>query len=240
VAGKVRRDTDQRPEAACRQARDVFGRLPARPAERLPQALPQSLADVAARGRREPGGIGRLRRDRHHGRQLGESETLPLERLLAAQQDAQFGVDDDLDAVVEVVAQAGPEPDVVAPRRGRDGDRAAAAGGHRPSHVQGEPAEQVGGAQERGERGLLADVDLERRRRIQGRPPPRPAAYAVAPVDTAGLILVVQAVPPARRDQQLRLPVVIAAQFLFGHVLHDRRAAAGVGPQAHGRPGAEP
>src|SRR6266581_4716239 len=76
----------------------------------------------------------------------------------------------------------------------------------------------------------------EGRRRSQGRPPPRPAAYAVAPVDTAGLIPVFQAVPPARRDQQLRLPVVIAAPFLFGHVLHDRRAAAGVRPHAHGRP----
>jgi hypothetical protein len=128
----MRRETDQRPEAACRQARDVFRRLPARPAERLPQALPQSPADVAARGRREPGGIGRFRRARHHDRQLGESEALPLERLLAAQQDARFGVDDHLDAVVEVVAQAGPGPDVVAPRRGRDGYRVAAAGGHRP------------------------------------------------------------------------------------------------------------
>jgi hypothetical protein len=87
---------------------------------------------VAARGRREPAGISHFRRARHHGRQLGESEALPLERLLAAQQDAQFGVDDHLDAIVEVVAQAGPGPDVIAPRRGRDGYRAAAAGGHRP------------------------------------------------------------------------------------------------------------
>ena len=93
------------------------GPLPARPAERLPRLSPVP-GYVAARGRREPGGIGRFRRARHHGRQLGESEALALERLHAAQQDAQFGVDDHLDAVVEVVAQAGPGPDVVAPRRG--------------------------------------------------------------------------------------------------------------------------
>jgi hypothetical protein len=138
------------------------------------------------------------------------------------------------------MAEAGPGPDVVAPRRNREGYRIAPGGGHRSSHVQGESAEQAGGAEEFGER-WLADVDLELRWRGLARAPPCPAALAVASFDRADAVIQeFQSVTPTRRDQQRRVSRVVAALFLFRHVLHDGRAAAGVRPQAHGRPRAEP
>src|SRR5260370_41302717 len=117
----VRREPDEGPEPAGCEPRGGLHRLPARPAERLPQALPEILADPAASWRREPGTVRRFRRVEHDGRQFGEVQLLAFERLLAAEEDAELGLDDPLEAVRERTGgQAGPRP------------RPGPPGGHHP------------------------------------------------------------------------------------------------------------
>jgi hypothetical protein len=136
----VRRELDQCPETARRQARSRLRRLPARPVERLPQAFADTLTDVAARWRREPAAVGRFRRTEHDGRQLDQGQALAIERRLAAQQDPEFGIHDHLETVGEGGPQRGAMPDT-GPRGGHDCYRVAAAGRHRSPHLQAESAE---------------------------------------------------------------------------------------------------
>src|SRR5213078_4689845 len=123
---------------------------------------------------------------------------------------------------VEVVTQAGPGPEVVVPRRGRERYRIAPGGGHRPAHLQGEPAEQAARAQEVVERRVaVAGVDLELPWRRHLARAPGPAVLTVTSGDgaadsTGGVIQVFQTVTPARRDQQRRVSRVIAVPLLFG------------------------
>ena len=81
--------------------------------------------------RREPGGVGRLRRVHRHVCQLGDGDQLAPGRLDPAEQDAELGVHGDLDAVIGPFGGTGSEH--ITARRGRDRDRVAATGGHRPS-----------------------------------------------------------------------------------------------------------
>ena len=201
---------DQRAEAARRQVRGG----PARTAERFPPVLPQGFAAVAARWRREPGGVGRLRRVHRHVGQLGEGDQLAPGRLDPAEQDAELGVHGDLDAVIGPFGGTGSEH--ITARRGRDRDRVAAGDGHRPQHFQGEPAEQAGRAEQLGRRRIgAAHLDRERRGTACFRRPPRPAALAV--VTLGGLSLgapagnrALQAPPATGTDQQRSAPHVAA------------------------------
>ena len=201
---------DQRAEAARRQVRGG----PARTAERFPPVLPQGFAAVAARWRREPGGVGRLRRVHRHVCQLGEGDQLAPGRLDPAEQDAELGVHGDLDAVIGPFGGTGSEH--ITTRRGRDRDRVAAGDGHRPQHFQGEPAEQAGRAEQLGRRRIGdAHLDREPRRTAYFRRPPRPAALAV--VTLGGLSLgaparnrALQAPPATGTDQQRSAPHVAA------------------------------
>ena len=210
VAGQMRCQPEPGPEAARRQAGRVRRHLPAEPAP--PGGILRIRDGAAARGRREPGRVIRFRRPHRHGRQLGEGEQLALERLLAAEQDAGLGVHDQLDAVAGRRAQARPGPDGTVPGHGRHSDRLAAAGGDRAAHVQGEPGEQASRAQQGRNRQPRAVLEAERRQRRRVRRPERPGLLAVRSVGVATMVaLVLQAVPPAGRDQQGRVPPVIAA-----------------------------
>ena len=201
---------DQRAEAAQHQVRGG----PARTAERFPPVLPQGFAAVAARWRREPGGVGRLRRVHRHVGQLGEGDQLAPGHLDPAEQDAELRVHGDLDAVIGPFGGTGSEH--ITARHGRDRDRVAAGDGHRPQHFQGEPAEQAGRAEQLGRRRIGdAHLDRERRRTSYFRRPPRPAALAV--VTLGGLSLgapagnrALQAPPAAGTDQQRSAPHVAA------------------------------
>ena len=213
---------DQRAEAARRQVRGS----PARTAERFPPVLPRGFAAVAARRRREPGGIGCLRRVHRQVCQLGEGDQLAPGGLDPAEQDAELGVHGDLDAVIGPFGGTGSEH--ITARRGRDRDRFAAASGHRPQHFQGVPAEQAGRAEQLGHRRIGAvHLDRERRGTSHGRRPPRPAALAV--ITLSGLSLGVPAgnralqAPPATGTDQQRSAPHVAAVVLPLH-----------------RPGAEP
>jgi hypothetical protein len=201
---------DQRAEAARRQVR----RGRARTAERFPPVLPQGFAAVAARWRREPGGVGRLRRAHRQIRQLGEGDQLAPGGLGPAEQDAELGVHGDLDAVIGPFGGTGSEH--ITARRGRDGDRVAADDGHRPQLFQGVPAKQAGRAEQLGHRRIgAAHLDRERRGPSHFRQPPRPAVLAV--VTLGGLSLgapagnrALQAPPATGTDQQRSAPHVAA------------------------------
>ena len=196
---------DQRAEAARRHV----GGVPARPAELLPHGFLQVFAELAARRGGEPGGVGRFRRVHRHGGQLGAGEHFPAGRLGPAEQDAELGVHGDLDAVIGPFGGTGAEH--VAPRRGRDGDRVAAADGHRPQHFQGVPAEQAGRAEQLGRRRIGgAHLDRERRGAAYFRRPPRPAALAVITLGALAGNRALQAPAPAGTDQQRSAPHVAA------------------------------
>ena len=230
VAGQVRCQPEPGPEAARRQAGRVRRHLPAEPAP--PGGILRIPDGAAARGRREPGRVIRFRRAHRHGRQLEEGEQLALERLLAAEQDAGLGVHDQLDAVAGGRAQARPGPHGTVPRHGRHGDRLAAAGGDRAAHVQGEPGEQAGRAEQGRNRQPRDVLEAARRERRRVRRPERPGLLAVRSVGAATMVaLVLQAVPPAGRDQQGRVPPVIDVPLGVRLLLHVRHA---------GRSGAEP
>src|ERR1017187_4300215 len=111
---------------------------------------------------RVPGGVGSLRRVHRQIRQLGEGDQLAPGGLGPAEQDAELGVHGDLDAVIGPFGGTGSEH--ITARRGRDRDRVAAGGGHRPQHFQGVPAEQAGRAEQLGHRRIGA-VHLDRERR---------------------------------------------------------------------------
>jgi len=98
---------------------------------------------VAAQRRREPGGIGRLRRVHRHVCQLGEGDQLTPGRLDPAEQDAELGVHRDLDAVIGPFGGTGAEH--ITARRGRDRDRVAADDRHRPQLFQGVPPSRQDG-----------------------------------------------------------------------------------------------
>ena len=193
VAGQVRCQPEPGPEAARRQAGRVPRHLPAEPAP--PGGILRIPDGAAARGRREPGRVIRFRRAHRHGRQLEEGEQLALERLLAAEQDAGLGVHDQLDALAGGRAQARPGPHGTVPGHGRHGDRLAAAGGDRAAHVQGEPGEQAGRAEQGRNRQPRAVLEVARRERRRVRRPERPGLLAVRSVGAATMVaLVLQAV----------------------------------------------
>ena len=230
MSGQVRFQPEPGPEAARRQAGRVRRHLPAEPAP--PGGILRIPDGAAARGRREPGRVIRFRRAHRHGRQLEEGEQLALERLLAAEQDAGLGVHDQLDAVAGGRAQARPGPHGTVPGHGRHSDRLAAAGGDRAAHVQGEPGEQAGRAEQGRNRQPRDDLEAERRERRRVRRPERPGLLAVRSVGAATMVaLVLQAVPPAGRDQQGRVPPVIDVPLGVRLLLRVRHA---------GRSGAEP
>ena len=118
------------------------------------------------------------------------------------------------------------------PGHGRHGDRLAAAGGDRAAHVQGEPGEQAGRAEQGRNRQPRAVLEVARRERRRVRRPERPGLLAVRSVGAVTMVaLVLQAVPPAGRDQQGRVPPVIDVPLGVRLLLHVRHA---------GRSGADP